>query len=308
MSCQFRVFLLIAGVILTISACTNVTARVTAEKIDEVDVTEGTRGTAIDVCEPSTIPNVAFPRQEPVEGPREVMEAELVGVLVLEEGCLRVDSHYNYGSYLPFWPLEFTLDLDDDTVIIVDGDDVVVGRVGEEIYMGGGTGRLSALPDCVREQLPASCKGPFWIVGEGVRLNIKEDPEFIQIEHIISSDRTMILLKKEPILDEWLEESAVISGKLRVYSPQRCPRIQSESGMTDYLLIWPPNYSLQLTDGLVEIIDGDGDLVAREGSDLVLHGSPIPHSWDSEHYRQLYYEIPGDCFGPYWIVGEPKEE
>jgi hypothetical protein len=259
----------------------------------------------IDVCEPIAIPDIAFPRQEPVEGPREVMEAELVGVLVLQDGCLRVDSLYEgEESYLPIWPPEFTLDLDNDTLVILDGDGILVGRVGEEIFMGGGTGRLESMPECVRQHLPINCNGPFWTVGEGVRLNVNEDSELIRINRITTADRTAILLIKEPILDEWVEEPGMVSGILRVYAPHRCPRIISESGMTDYLLIWPPDYSLEITDKLVEISNREGKLVAREGDDLVVSGGPIPHSWGSDQYRRLYYEVPGDCFGPYWIVGE----
>ncbi len=91
---------------------------------------------------------------------------------------------------------------------------------------------------------------------------------------------------------------------IRLYFPQRCPRIKSESGVTDYLPIWPLGYSLQIVDGLVEVRNASGELVAREGEEVVLHGGGPPHSWDSEQYRQLHYNTPGDCYGPYWIVME----
>ncbi len=303
---RFIIYLLLASITLIFSSCRSVSIPQPEQVSDDIgDMEEPIHTPTIDVCEPLTVPYIAFPRQEPVEGPREVMEAELVGDLVLLDGCLRVNS-LNQGeeSYLPIWPPEFILDLDNDTPVILDGNGIIVGRVGEEIYMGGGTGRQESMPECVRQQLLESCKGPFWSVGEGVRLNIKEDSELIHIDCITTSDRTAILVKKEPILDEWVEEPGIVSGILRVYAPHRCPRIISESGMTDYLPIWPPDYSLEITDGLVEITNGSGELVAREGSDFVLRGGPIPHSWDSENYRQLRFEIPGDCFGPYWIVGE----
>ena len=256
----------------------------------------------IDIFEPLEISDIAFPRQKPVEGPREVMEAELVGDLVESGGCVRVKSLYNDGSYLPIWPPDFTLGFENEIPVILDVEGNIVGRVGEEIYMGGGEGSENALPDSVRDQLPADCGGPFWIVGDGVRPNIRHDSGLIQLDVITTTERTAILLHKKPILDEWVEEPSVISGILRWYNPQRCPRIQTESGITDYLPIWPPEYSLQMTDGLVEILNGSGEIVAQEGTEVVLRGSAIPHSWDSEHYRQLYYNIPGDCHGPYWIV------
>jgi hypothetical protein len=176
--------------------------------------------------------------------------------------------------------------------------------VGEEVFMGGGIGSSSGLPTCVIQQLSSRCDGPFWFVGEGVRLNIQRDSKLVEIEVISSDDRDGILLTKHTILDEWVDERSVIKGKLVLYKPMRCPRLKSDSGITDYLLIWPPDYYLQIVDGLVEIRNGSGEIVAQEGLEIVLHGGSIPHRWDSEQYRQLYYNIPGDCYGPYWIVRE----
>jgi hypothetical protein len=44
----------------------------------------------VDICTPLNIPDIAFPRQEPLEGERAKMEAELVGDLVLSKGCLYI--------------------------------------------------------------------------------------------------------------------------------------------------------------------------------------------------------------------------
>ena len=70
----------------------------------------------------------------------------------------------------------------------------------------------------------------------------------------------------------------------------------------DYLPIWPPGYSLQFTEGAVEILDASGKVVAQEREEVLLPGGAIPHNWESERYRRLYDDIPGDCYGPYWIV------
>ena len=139
-------------------------------------------------------------------------------------------------------------------------------------------------------------------MGEGVRPNLRHDSDLVNLEVVSSGDRSAILLSKNLILSDWVEEESIVSGILRLYSPQHCPRIKSESGMTDYLPIWPPTYALQINDGLVEIYDDAGEVIAREGERVTLPGGAIPHSWDSEQYRQLFYDIPGDCHGPYWIV------
>jgi len=293
------------GTIFIITSCTSGLPPERVESTGSTKViSEPAATTTIDVCSPPDVPDITFPRQQPVDGFREVMEAELIGDLVTQDGCLRIDSLYGDDSFLPVWPPEFKLVLDSRTIVILDGDGNVVGRVGEEIYMGGGTGSIDAIPDCIRQKMPVACNGPYWVVGSGVRLNIQSDPELIDITVVTTTERTGIYLSKTPVLDEWVKEPGTTAGKLRLYTPQRCPRIQSESGPTDYLLIWPPAYSLQFKDDLVEVIDSSGKLVAREGDDLVLTGGPIPHTWESEYYRQLYYEIPGDCYGPYWIVSE----
>jgi hypothetical protein len=291
--------------ITAITACSNqVSTLPEPQTVATQTTTDKEENATVDVCTPLKSPDIAFLRQEAAEGPREVMEAELVGNLVLEDGYLKIESIYGNQSYLPIWPPEFTLSLDSDETEILDGDDVVVGRVGEEIYMGGGTGSLNSLSDCVRQQLPGYCDDPIWVVGDGVRPNIQSDSEFVQIEVISTTESTGFLITKKALLDEWVEETSTISGILSMYTPQRCPRIQSESGITDYLPIWPPEYSLHFKDGKVEVVDGNGKVIASEGSDLLVNGGSIPHSWDSEAYRQLYYDVPGDCFGPYWIVSE----
>lgn len=258
----------------------------------------------IDVCEPLAVPGVAFPRQEYVEGPRVVMAAELIGTLQLKNDCLQIESLYGDGYIIPVWPAEYSLTYEDDTLIILDGEGNPLIREGDEVYMGGGEGNSNGLLECVRQQLPASCNGKFWYVGSGVRPNLRFDSELFNLSLITSTERTAILLQKMPILDEWKDEPSTITGKLVLYTPMRCPRIQSETGVSDFMPIWPQGYSFEFIEGNIEIRDKNGNLIAREGDELTLSGGGIPHSWDSEEYRQLYYELPGDCYAPHFIVDE----
>ena len=275
----------------------------------ELVVVEGHSAKEIDICATPSVPGVAFPRQGPVEGIRVVMEAELIGELVLVNGCLRVKSIYDDRSILPVWPPEFTLKAEkratvaaQDEIQVLDGAGQVVARVGEEVYMGGGEGSATSLADCVRQQLPADCTGPYWIVGEGVRPNLRHDSDLFALEVISTTGRSFLLLHKKPVLDEWAEGDALLIGKLVLYDYQRCPRVTSDSGLTDYLLLWPPDYGARVKNGEVEIVDGSGQVVARVGEEVRLSGGAIPVDWDSEKYRQLHYELPGDCHGPYWIA------
>jgi hypothetical protein len=287
----------IVFVLLSTLACENIQGGVATPTSEKEDIPP-----TIDICAPLDIPELAFPRQEPVEGFREVMEAELVGDLILRDGCLQIESLYDNSIHLPLWPPEFTVSLEDDVPIILDGRGEVVGHVGEEIFMGGGEGSVNTIPACIREQLPAGCNGKVWVVGEGVRLNLKFDSDLFRMDLIPTSDRTAILLRKDPILDDWVGDPESVTGYLRFYYPDRCPRIMSESGTSDFLPIWPPEYSIQISDGQVEILDGKKMVIARQDEPVTLHGALVLTNWDNPNYRQLHYETPGDCFGPYWIV------
>jgi hypothetical protein len=259
----------------------------------------------IDVCESLNIPGVAFPRQEYVEGPREMGAAELVGKLELVEGCLQVDSLYGDGRIIPVWPAEYTLSNEDDGLIILDGDGNLLIREGEEVYMGGGEGSDSGMLVCVRRQLPKTCSGKFWYVGDGVRPNLRFDSELFILNVITSTERTAILLQKKPILDEWKGALSTITGKFVLYYPMRCPRIHDENGITNVLPIWPQGYIMEFNDdGKLQIKDETGKLIAKEGDELTLPGGSIPHSWESEEYRQMYFNLPGDCHAPHFIVSK----
>ena len=45
-----------------------------------------------------------------------------------------------------------------------------------------------------------------------------------------------------------------------------------------------------------------GRAVARTGETVRLSGASVPQTWESEVYRRLVNELPGDCHGTYWIV------
>jgi hypothetical protein len=269
--------------------------------VDLVKV-EGQSAQGLDIFATPSVPGVAFPRQEPVEGVREAMEAELIGELMLVDGCLQIQSVYGDGRYLPIWPPDFTLNGRDEEIEVLDGTGQVMARVGEEVYMGGGEGSAGALPDCVHQQLPPGCTGPYWIVGTGVRPNLRHDSDLFTLELSSTPERPILLLHKKPVLDEWVAGDALLSGKLVLFEPDRCPRVVSESGMTNYLPLWPPEYEARVEGGELEIVDGAGKVVGRAGQDVVLGGGAIPGGWESERYRRLHHELPGDCFGPYWIV------
>ena len=96
-----------------------------------------------------------------------------------------------------------------------------------------------------------------------------------------------------------MEGDSPIIGELVLYPPERCPRVVSSNGKGRYLPLWPPDYKARVENGAVYIVDGLGEVVASVGDRLQLDGGAISKNWESAEYRRLYYELTGDCFGPY---------
>ena len=116
--------------------------------------------------------NIYFPQLKPVNGERVFMEALLIGELVVVNGCIRMNSREGSTSYLVVWPPDFTLGIENDSIYIRNGASEVVARVGEEIYMSGGEvpAKTAWLSQQLQQKLPDACPGPYWVVGEQVRL------------------------------------------------------------------------------------------------------------------------------------------
>jgi len=102
-----------------------------------------------------------FPVQKDPNPPT-YMTAELVGELVLKDGCLRVDE------FLLVWPHGFSVSTDDGVIHIIDDNGKSIMRVGDKIKLGGGGGEMPSEHIAIYSaELPSGrCSGPYWIVGE----------------------------------------------------------------------------------------------------------------------------------------------
>ncbi len=101
-----------------------------------------------------------FPRQK--DPHPDSMAALLVGKLVVADSCIRVNTSTG-RSFLPIWPLTYSLRTHGSAIEVVDGNGQFVGRIGEEVRLGGGimTGDITRY---LLEALPQYCRDPYWIV------------------------------------------------------------------------------------------------------------------------------------------------
>ena len=126
-------------------------------------------------------PPVFFISQAPAVGLRVFWEAELIGGLVVKDGCLRVDRSDADISYLPVWPPGFAVSTEADAVLLLDSAGDVVASVGQDIRVSGGAVRSAEdLDEDVKDLLSEDCAGPFWVVGKEVGVAGYETPSAIE--------------------------------------------------------------------------------------------------------------------------------
>lgn len=274
------------------------------EGVELVVVEGGSTARDKDLLLTPPVLGIAFPRQKPTEGLRESMTAQLIGTLRLEGACLQVQS-LDGGVLMPIWPPEFTLRLQGDGaegghVLVIDGEGQVVARAGQEVYLGGGYIRIS--DEWVLQQIPAACRGEFFVVGNEVRPNLCYGSDLFALDVVSTTKQTVLFPRYKPALDRQIVDAGSMDGKLVAYDYYRCLHLQTDWGPGPVTLLWPSDWSVRASDGEIMVVDGSGQAVARLGDEISLRGRAIPHSMDFAAYRQLVDELPGDCVGASWLV------
>lgn len=67
------------------------------------------------------------------------------------------------------------------------------------------------------------------------------------------------------------------------------------------LIIWQPDFFVNNNDGVIEILDREGNVAAWVGQTVNVGGGEIE---SIERVNKLIKEpLPGDCQGPYWLMG-----
>lgn len=93
---------------------------------------------------------------------------------------------------------------------------------------------------------------------------------------------------------------ALLVGKLVV--EEGCLRIVGNGGGGSHLVIWQPDYFINNNEGVIELWDREGDVVARVGEEVRMGGGEAVLTEKLLH--QLREPLSEQCEGPYWLMGE----
>jgi len=244
-------------------------------------------------------PDISFPSQKSVQQPGTSAPDELIGTLRLENGCLRVESLRGEETVLPIWPPEFVLQVDEGQIQVIDGEEKVVARVDQEVYV---TGRRGPVEDeWVLQQIPPACQGPYTLV-QTVRPNLRRDTNLISIDVYGRPAHRLLFPRYEQALDAEAEDAEPIAGRLVLYEDDRCMRLQTDERPEPLILLWTSQMSPRVGPGEVTIMDGAGQPVARVGDEILVYGRQVPRASESDIYRRLVDVLPGDCCCDSWLV------
>ena len=120
------------------------------------------------------------------------------------------------------------------------------------------------------------------------------------VEPVIVPEEPAIAFPRQPA--DWGSMTALMNGRLVLVDG--CLRIEDPLTNTNSLLIWPHDFDWQITEGIVEVLDGAGQVVARVGEEISIGGGEANSlaglgNNSSLTGEALQNEIPAVCSGPY---------
>ena len=254
--------------------------------------------------------SIAFPKQPPAKA-RVAMTALLIGKLVLRDGCLRADPPNAGDSHLLIWPPGFTPVVRGQAIEVLDDGKEVVGRVGEYVSMGGGEGGSEDPQITARTR---GCRGPYWIVGAGVRLYRWDPATPVITDTVDAYGKPLYLLRWTPAIESWLVERRQIVGQL--IWVDGCVRVKEDAtGAAEgraYTVVWGLDYAVSMESDPPGLINGAG-LVRRIGESaqqcrVVLQGREIGPDAAPKETQLLQSVLAGPSDPPYLLVVDERAE
>ena len=229
---------------------------------------------------------VVFPRHNAPLG-TDRGEQYSAGKLVLEEGCLRVEVPARGAnprmSRLVIWPGSFAFEEEPGTVRILDGLGRTAAQVGDHIRVS----RAAVTYQQARDQEFSAegvghCAQPSTWVGDEVTVF---DPENEATELRLSDPDVLLLRQKTVMAAEREFMTAAGVGELVLEGP--CLRLKNKYKIST--IIWPAGFTPHVEDGVLQVRNGAGRVIAQVGDEIAGGGG---------YYKHGLGECPGEVF---WI-------
>ena len=236
---------------------------------------------------PQTDGPVAFPQHDKGKQTYSTaLPAHIEGRLQFHRGCL-----YIRNGEIPVWPSGFSTKTEEDRVQVLDESGNVVGVEDQEIVLAGHEVRADDPAGReISRTMPLACPpGNFWIVGD----EIGDLKEMAGRTVVPIQGSSLIFARQVPGL--WSDRTSV-STEGKLIHDGDCLRIDDDER---HMVFWPPLFTPHMEDGVIQVRDGEGRVVAQVGDSLNLTG--LGTNLIRPHYADR-------CPGPYWLVGRIAEE
>ncbi|MBN1190486.1 MAG: hypothetical protein JXA46_12085 [Dehalococcoidales bacterium] len=200
------------------------------------------------------------------------------GLLVLEEGYLRVINEQRKIDDIIIWPHDYALGLEDGRVEIRDSEGRLRARNGDKIRIGGsGVYDREMAERHIGHPLPEDAAGPYFVTPS--------------VEAYLYFP---VQLEENSLEPETLTS---ITGDIRLENG--CLRLKRDVGDSP-LWIWPYGYSLELAYGTFCLIDEKGQpVLVLYNWQKTVHGTEVDKASALELAGPT---LPEDAPGPFWQV------
>ena len=215
--------------------------------------------------------------------------------LILSEGCLRAEvsaknDPNDPGSWLLIWPNGFTSDTEAETVRVKNELGQAVAQVGDHIRLSRAafTFPEAAERGLVRG-LSGDCAGPYFLVGDEVSAfdpgSEATELRLSEPDVVFFRERTVVA-RNQPLM--------MAAGVGELILDGQCLRLKDSSPREHWpTIIWPAGFTPHVNEGVVEIRNGAGRVVAQVGDQIAGGGG-------------FFDRDRGDCSGPVWRANKMK--
>lgn len=120
------------------------------------------------------------------------------------------------------------------------------------------------------------------------------------IEATTADGRTIYLPRQAPT-----DVSMAALNEGRLVEENGCLRVESQGYVETFLVIWPFDSELRVTGEDIEVLNGDGQIIARVGEIARMGGGAVESSTAIGRVRGAFPGLPDyACRGPVWIAGD----